>query len=171
MRNQGSTQPVRLDLTGFFDLLVKYNAIIRNTQQELRAIGALFFSRQPILSPSDLEKALECLDQIDEWSRRFHTSIRQSIQLPLVVIPLRLPLLMALLDVQAQVAKLKQLVAMQREALWSSLYPTAEQRVAIQQSTEKLRLHCNEVLEQMDILKDKLRYERHRARFEKRVLI
>ncbi len=171
MRNKSSTQQVRQELTGFFDLLFNYHAIIKVTQKELQTIDVLFFARQPSLSPGDFEKALECLDQIDKWSRRFHSSIRQSIQLPLVVIPLRLPLLMAILNVQSQVAKVKQLVTLQREALWSSLYPTAEQRVVIQQGVEKLRQHCEEVLEQMDILMEKLSYERHRARFEKRVLI
>jgi hypothetical protein len=171
LRNKSSTQPVRQELTGFFDLLFKYNAVIKGTQKELQTINTSFFSRQSDSSPSDFEKALECLDQIDEWSRRFHSSIRQSIQLPLVVIPLRLPLLMAILNVQSQVAKMKQLVTLQREALWRSLYPTVEQWVAIQQGAEKLRQHCDEVLEQMDILMEKLRYEKHRAQFEKRILI
>jgi len=196
---------VRQELTEFFDLLFKFNAVINDTQKELQTIDILFFSRQPVLSPNDFEKALECLDRIDEWSRQFHSSIRQSIQLPLVVIPLRLPLLMTLLDVQAQVAKLKYLVTLQREVMlwndvqregvklspdlaselfcyvpfhniwysimWSSFYLTVERLVAIQQGVEKLRLHCEEVLEQIDILMEKLRYERHRARFDKRVLI
>ncbi len=109
MQNKFSTQPVRQELTGFFDLLFKYSAIIKGTQKELQSIDVLFFARQPNLSPVDLEKALECLDQIDKWSRNFHSSFRQSIQLPLVVIPLRLPLLMAILNVQSQVAKVKQL--------------------------------------------------------------
>lgn len=204
---------MRQELTGFFDLLFKFNATINDTQKELQTIDILFFSRQLVLSPCDFDKALEYLDHIDEWSHRFQSSIRQSIHLPLVVIPLRLPLLMSLLDVQAQVAKLKHLVTLQRDTLlwrmtyrllcsdlhregakpspdltselfcylplnyiwygiiWNSFYLTLEQRHAIQQGLQKLRLHCEEVIEQIDILMESLRYEKHRARFDKHILI
>ena len=168
MGKQVKTLSERLELTDFSKQMLSYTATISKGQSILNEVGTLFLPGQQIF-PVELEEAIKCVVDIGECSRKFHAFIEQSVHLPLVVVPLRLPLLIALQDVNGQVTKLKQLFTALREVIWTTVSQPIEQRLVIHRELEELKLACEEVLDQVDILIDNLRFEKDRARFEKRL--
>ncbi len=167
MSKQANSLSGRLGLAVFIDFVQDYTAAISDSKDKLQAVHVLFLSGQ-LITPPEFENASKCIHNIGEYCRKFHAFIEESTNLPLVVIPLRLPLLIALKDVGLQVSRLKQLFAALQEVIWTTHDRPIEQQLLIQQELEELRLGCEEVLDQVTNLTNDLRFEEHRSRFSKR---
>lgn len=158
----------RLPLTEFNVKLSSHAEAIAATQDSLQAITDLFSPGQSIWPP-EFDNVIKCLVSISEPSCNFHAFIEQSGHLPLVVVPLRLPLLLALTDVDIRIAKLKPLLTTLHEGMWKNKYQPTEEKLAIRRELEELQLNCKEVLDQVSVLKKNLQYESDKSRFEKRL--
>jgi hypothetical protein len=158
----------RLPLTEFNVKLSSLAGAFAATQDSLQTIIDLFRPGQSICPP-DFDDAIKCLLSIREHSCNFHAFIEQSGHLPLVIVPLRLPLLLSLTDVDIRIAKLKRLLATLQEEIWKTQLQPVEQKLAIWRELDELQLNCKEVLDQVSILKKNLQYESDKSRFEKRL--
>lgn len=162
------TKPLssRMELAAFSERLLDYSNSIKSRQNKLGEVGTLFSPGLGIL-PFEFENVVNCIVSIGECSREFHALIEESVSLPLVVVPLRLPLLIALQHVNVHVAELERLLDELNEIIWTSIHPLTQKRTAIQRELEKLRRACKEILDQVDILQLDLLFEKDREQFPK----
>src|SRR6266852_4261324 len=108
---------MRLGLAEFSDRVHSLVKAIISTQDILRSFKTMFISGDRVW-PAECEDVIECLTQMRVQGRSFHTFIERSNYLPLAVVPLRLPLIIALQDVDAQIAKLNRLLVVLRNEGW-----------------------------------------------------
>jgi hypothetical protein len=167
MSKQVNTLSGRLELPEFIECVQTCATAINDYQSTLDTIHALFLSAQ-LITPPEFEDANRCIHDIGEFCYKFHAFIEESINLPLIVIPVRLPLLIALKNVVLHIIRLNQLFAALREVIWTTLDQSAEQRLLIQHELEELLVGCQEILDRVTNLTNDLRYEKHRSRFSKR---
>lgn len=124
---------------------------IRTSQDTLRSLSSLFASGQRVW-PSACNDTIESLTSVGEHSRKFHAFIEHSIHLPLVVIPLRLPLLLTLKNIDLQIIKLNQLLAVLRDGGKTALSQPAEDRRVIVGELDVLMLHSEQAIQQAEDL-------------------
>lgn len=149
---------MRLGLAEFNDRVRSYEKVIISTQDTLGSLKALIGSGDQIW-PAECEDVIECLSLMRVQGRRFHTFIERSNHLPLAVVPLRLPLIMVLQDVDAQIAKLKLLLVVLRNEGWIVLDQPVEQLLEIKREMDILLVKNDEVLGQVSILLDRARFK------------
>ncbi len=157
-RNAAGKSSGRLTLVEFSDLVRPYIEAIATRRDDLSTLKALFTSGERVWD-SDCEDAIECLISVNHDTRQFHSCIERSDHLPLPVVPLRLPLLAALEDVEAQIIKLNRLLAALRNDSWTALDQSVEQVFEVKNELEILELKRAEVLDQVSILFDRARFK------------
>lgn len=131
---------------------------IISTQDTLRSLKTLFSSGDRVW-PAEYEDVIECLTQMHAQERKFLTFIERSNHLPLAVVPLRLPLLMALNDVEAQIAKLNRLLVLLRNESWIVLDQPVEHLLDAKQELDILQVQIDDVLDEVRILLDSARFK------------
>ncbi len=99
----------RLKLKVFFDLLRPHIGAIQSAQEVLKELSHPFTSGDRVML-DECEDTIDYLIDISATYCQFQVLIKQSDTLPLAVVPIRLTLLTALLDANAQIAKLKGLL-------------------------------------------------------------
>lgn len=149
---------MRLRLVEFYNRVRNYVKTIISILDTLRTIKTIFNSGDRVW-PDQCEDAIECLTQMSEQSREFHAFIKRSNHLPLAVVPLRLPLIMALQDADAQIAKLNRFLVVFRNEGWITLDQPVEQLLDIKREMEILLVKNDEVLSQVSILLDRARFK------------
>src|SRR5260221_9677002 len=140
----------RLSLKAFFDLLRPYIEAIQSTQETLKELSHPFSSGDHVMY-DECEDTIDYLINIATTYRQFQVLIKQSDALPLAVVPIRLTLLTALLDTNAQIAKLKQLIIVFSEASGTSLIQSSEQLHEIKRELDALEEQNDHILDQIKI--------------------
>lgn len=149
---------MRLGLAKFSDHVRNQVDIIISSQDTLRTFKILVNSGDSIW-PAECEDMIKVLTSMAEQNRKFHNYIRRTDQLPLAVVPLRLPLIMVLLDEYTQIAKLKRLLVILRNESWTMLDWPVEQLLDINNELDVLLENINEVLGEVGILLDRARFK------------
>jgi hypothetical protein len=149
---------VRLGLAEFSDHVRHHVDTIISSQDTLRALKTLFNSGDQVW-PAECEDVIECLTYMSKQNRMVDNFIRRSNHLPLAVVPLRLPLIMVLLDEDTQIAKLKRLLVVLRNEGWTTLDQPVEQLIDIKDELDVLLVKSNDVLDQIGILLDRARFK------------
>lgn len=149
---------MRLGLAEFSDRVRSHLKVIISTQDRLRSLKTIFISGDRVW-PAECEDVIECLNQMRVQGRSFHTFIERSNSLPLAVVPLRLNLIMALQEADAQIAKLDRLLIVLRNESWIVLDQPVEQLLDIKREMEILLVKNDEVLSQVSILLDRARFK------------
>ena len=92
-------------------------------------------------------------------SRKLYAFLERSHNLPLAAVPLRLPLIFALQETEAQIAKLKHLLIVLRDKAYTDWDQPVEQLTEIRKELDLLETKHDKVLEQVDILLDRARFK------------
>ena len=95
------------------------------------------------------EYVIKCLSCLSEQNYMIYTFIKHSNHLPLAVVPLRLPLIMALKDVEAQIAKLNRPLLVPRKEDWIILDQPVELFLDIKHEMDNLLVKNDKVLSQV----------------------
>lgn len=148
----------RLKLAEFSEQVRSLVQVIREAIPSLRDLTGLFGSVRRIWPPA-CNDAIKCLTGTGEYSRRLEALIDRSLHLPLSIVPLRLTLLLALRNVDAQIILLKHLLVRMREASKTQLSQPAEQRREIEHELALLLRYSEEVVYQAEHLLDIARFK------------
>jgi hypothetical protein len=148
----------RLKLIEFSEQVRRLVQVIREAIPSLRDLTGLFGSARRIWPPT-CNDAIKILTGTGEYSHRLEALIDHSMRLPLSVVPLRLSLLLALRNLDAQIILLKQHLIRMREASKTQLNQPAEQRCEIEHELTLLLRYSEEVVYQAEHLLDRARFK------------
>lgn len=148
----------RLTLTEFSEQVREHIRAIHAAIDTLRTLSSLFSSGRRVW-PSSCNDVIECLTSAGESSHRFQALLERSIYLPLSVVPLRLPLLLCLKNVDEQITTLNHLLADLRDTGKTALSQSAEQRREIEREMAVLLQYNQVALTQVDHLLDRARFK------------
>ena len=151
----------RLSLEEFTPRLRRHIWAISNSQETLKPLKDVFDSAQRVW-PATCSETIQNLANASEHGRKFHASIESSMYLPLVVIPLRLSLLVTLKNIELQIMKLSQLLAVMRDKGKTALSQPAEDRYTIVRELDVLIQYGEQIVQQAEELLRKAQ-ERERA--------
>ncbi len=157
-RNASGKSSDRLTLVEFSDLVHPYVEAIVIHQDDLSTLRALFTSGEKVWD-SDCEDAINYLMTVSHDCRQFHVCIERSDHFPLSVVPLRLPLLTAFEDLEAQITKLNRLLVELRNDSWAALDQPIGQVFEVTNELDILELKGEEILDQIRILFDRARFK------------
>ena len=149
---------MRLELADFNDYVRDHEKAILSTRDTLRFLKTKFNSEDRVW-PAEFQDVIECLNLLRLESRKFHAFIERSNHLPLAVVPLRLPLLMALQDIEAQITTLNWLLVALLNDSWTSLVQSVEKIFEVKTTLGTLDLKSEEILDQIGILLDRARFK------------
>jgi hypothetical protein len=133
----------RQTLEAFIPQLRRYEWAILNTQDMLKSLRNSFSSGQRIW-PVVCNEAIK---NVGKHIHRFHTHIEPSINLPLVVVSLRLPILLTLKNSELQITKLTKLLTELSESGKTALSQPAEGRQVIVRELDILIEYSEEVVQ------------------------
>lgn len=148
----------RLTLKAFFDLLRPHKEAIQSAKEILKELSHLFASGDHV-AYDKCEDTIDYLIDISATYCKFQVLIKQSDSLPLAVVPIRLTLLTALLDANALIAKLKELLIVFSEASGTSLFQSSEQLHEIENELDALEEQNDNILDQIKIFEDNARFK------------
>ncbi len=148
----------RLTLKVFFDLLRPHIEAIQSAQDVLKELSYPFASGDCVMF-DECEDTIDYLIDISIIYRQFQDFIKETDILPLAVVPIRLSLLTALLDANAQLAKLKELLVVFSEASGTSLFQSKEQLHEIEDELGTLQEQNAHILDQIKIFEDNARFK------------
>lgn len=149
---------MRLGLAEFSDKVRNYVDDFIATQAILLSFKTIFNSKD-IVWQSNGEYVIKCLSCLSEQNYMIYTFIKHSNHLPLAVVPLRLPLIMALQDADEQIATLKRLLIEFRSQGWATLNQSVEMFLAIKMELDILLLKSDKVLDEIGILLDRAKFK------------
>ena len=145
---------MRLNLAEFNDQMHNHIDVLISNREALLSLKKIFCSEDRV-SPSECKDTIECVDHLDEQNCKFHAFIRLSDQLPLAVVPIRLPLIINLLDEHTQIAKLKRMLAVLLNECWTKLDQPIELLLEIKDELDALLDINSVVLDEAGILLDR----------------
>ena len=148
----------RLTRDEFSNLLRPHLEDIVAVREGLQEIKCLFCSGDRIL-PSEFENTIQYLKRTCEHQREFYALIESSEFVPTSVVPLRLPLMIALMDMEVQITKLNELLDMLCSDGWRTLQQPAERLIEIRKAIKTLISEVDEVSHQINILLDRARFK------------
>jgi hypothetical protein len=148
----------RLTLKVFFDLLRPHREAIKLAQEGLKELTYPFVSGDRVM-PDECEEAIDYLIDVSAIYRQFQIIIKQSDTLPLAVVPIRLTLLTILLDANAQIVKLKELLVVLSEASSTSLFQSPKHLYEIECELNALQEQNDQILDQVRVFTDNARFK------------
>ncbi len=148
----------RLTLTEFKDLMKPHVDSFNDARVFLRSLKYSFTSGERIL-PKNSHDAMRNLKSIGEESRKFQALIEYSDHLPRAIVPIRLPLIMALRDVELQVVKLSHLLDTLYDEGWTILNKRLEKLREIINELEVLQIQSKAIVDQIAMLLDVARFK------------
>ena len=148
----------RLTLMEFKDLLKPHIESFNNARSILRSLKYSFTSGDRVL-PINSHDAMRNLKSIGEESRKFQALIEYSDHLPRAIVPIRLPLIMALRDVELQIAKLSYLLDTLYDEGWIILHQRLERLREITHELEVLQMQSKAIVDQITALSDVARFK------------
>lgn len=148
----------RLTLAEFKARTNPHIEVFNTSKDILRSLKYLFISGERVL-PNKCEDAIRSLKGIGEESRKFQALIERSDHLPLAIVPIRLPLIIALKDVELQIAKLTSLLDILYDEGWTTLHQRLSRLRKINQELEVLQVQIKEILDHVTILSDRARFK------------
>jgi hypothetical protein len=148
----------RLTLTEFKDLMKPHVESFNDARSFLRSLKYSFTSGARIL-PKNSHDAMRNIKSIGEESRKFQAFIEYSDHLPRAIVPIRLPLIMALRDVELQVAKLSHLLDKLYDEGWTILHQRLERLREITHELEVLQVQSKAIVDQITVLSDVARFK------------
>lgn len=149
---------MRLKLADFNDRVRNHEKAIISIRASLSSLKRKFNSEDRVL-PAEFRDTIECLALLRLESQKFHAFIERSNYLPLAVVPLRLPLLMALQEIETLITKLNLLLIALRNDSWTTLVQPVEQIFEVNNNLGQLDLKSEEILDEIGILLDKARFK------------
>jgi hypothetical protein len=148
----------RLTLAEFRDLTNPHVEAFSTARDILRSLKYLFMSGDRVL-PKECEDAIRSLKGIGEESRKFQALIEHSDYLPLAIVPIRLPLIIALKEVELQVAKLIYLLDILYDEGWTTLHQRLGRQKEITHELEVLQVQNKGIVDHIGILSDRARFK------------
>src|SRR5262249_51191822 len=109
--------------------------------------------------PSNCDNAIAGLASSQEPIQNLNALLQAIDLLPLAVIPLRLPLMVALKRTEKQLMRVLQLVEVLRDACQRTPGQTTRQQREVRQALEALRQSNDLILKEVDSLRDRVQFQ------------
>ncbi len=153
----GRVQPTRLTRDEFFDRMQPYIDKFSFLCETLDILSSSFVVGGRVMI-EECEGVIECAIEISHVCSQLKELIKRP-DIPLALLPIRLPLLTALIDASASVAKLEKLLYIFLDRCSTSLVQPTEERIEIASDLNALQGQIEQILAQVKDLKDQARFQ------------